>query len=883
MNLLTSPQLDLKWLITGISTAIAALQRLIRAVATTILIATYLLTTVVVPPAWAEQVSTDLGSSVTQTIPTVVHNGVTLPDWSKISFNSLPTFSESGAVQIPPNLASQIGFDPSTSWQAGAHVSDVLKAGTLTDMGVGDMSIQHIDQALQQSGTLGSALGSATSAGGLVNAASGAVPGLPANLSDLSLATFTPVGSQTISSLAAVVPGLPQQLVSNIKPIAALVTSGLNGGLNPNQIGTALGDATGLDIPLGELLSQMPDLGNLSMSNLNLSDYSISSIPGLDTIPVKDLPDWQNAYLKGIPGLADLPLTQMPGFSGESSTPFVARMDVPLDDAEGKREQTVSGSFQAGFRVPCDTDKTCAHAELSPIAGSQMDVASQGSFANGRAWISGKSQLVKGGTGVLSAINGGKEPTGRNPYGSVFKQVITKLDQPGGKVETSLYFRFCKHGVPDLGCSPYFIGPIPFLTYPEKMFVYLGFANPKDDGKGISVGGDPLRGNDGFCSNGAALSGDAVDRATLAVDKVASSVGDGRFHTSSSNASAHIPRILAALKAEGITCPAQVAYVLATVQGETSWVNFEEQGATGNYGYLSSGASAHGRGYLQTTWADGYEHVKQEFGVDVVAHPELLSTDTDLMAKVLARGFAKGWYGNRQPIAEAIPCNGQVDYVSARQMINDNAQSQTFAQAATVFYDALSSGEGLDKATTTETKPSGCGGSETSPGKPSPEGWFDPLPGGSETAPWGQYVHSGHFHNGSDLAKGGIGVPIYAARDGRVDGTGPGNCADNGDGCGNGYGNWISITHDNGYSTFYGHNHRMLVRAGDQVKGGQQISEQGSSGFSTGPHLHFEVCPSSGGCGQGTRVAPSKVGIPHPFSKQCENNSPGSPSYCDSW
>ena len=55
------------------------------------------------------------------------------------------------------------------------------------------------------------------------------------------------------------------------------------------------------------------------------------------------------------------------------------------------------------------------------------------------------------------------------------------------------------------------------------------------------------------------------------------------------------------------------------------------------------------------------------------------------------------------------------------------------------------------------------------------------------------------------------------------------------------YGNMIEIAHGNGYSTRYAHNSRLLVSVGDTVEKGFQIAEIGSSGRSTGPHVHFEV------------------------------------------
>ncbi len=56
-----------------------------------------------------------------------------------------------------------------------------------------------------------------------------------------------------------------------------------------------------------------------------------------------------------------------------------------------------------------------------------------------------------------------------------------------------------------------------------------------------------------------------------------------------------------------------------------------------------------------------------------------------------------------------------------------------------------------------------------------------------------------------------------------------------------GYGNLVLITHDGGVVTAYAHQSEILVNAGSAVDGGDQIGRVGSTGNSTGPHLHFEV------------------------------------------
>lgn len=88
----------------------------------------------------------------------------------------------------------------------------------------------------------------------------------------------------------------------------------------------------------------------------------------------------------------------------------------------------------------------------------------------------------------------------------------------------------------------------------------------------------------------------------------------------------------------------------------------------------------------------------------------------------------------------------------------------------------------------------------------------------------------GAMHAGIDF-KGPIGSPIFAAADGRVTFAGQKS----------GYGNAIEITHGNGLLTRYAHLSRIGVQVGQQVTAGTTIGGLGSTGRSTGPHLHFEV------------------------------------------
>ncbi|MDX2241902.1 MAG: peptidoglycan DD-metalloendopeptidase family protein [Leptolyngbyaceae cyanobacterium bins.302] len=95
----------------------------------------------------------------------------------------------------------------------------------------------------------------------------------------------------------------------------------------------------------------------------------------------------------------------------------------------------------------------------------------------------------------------------------------------------------------------------------------------------------------------------------------------------------------------------------------------------------------------------------------------------------------------------------------------------------------------------------------------------------------------GRMHKGIDIA-GPIGTPIVAAADGRITYAGWNS---------GGYGYLVEIQHEDGSLTLYAHNNRILVQVGQEVAQGQQIAEMGSTGYSTGPHLHFEVHPTGKG------------------------------------
>lgn len=112
-----------------------------------------------------------------------------------------------------------------------------------------------------------------------------------------------------------------------------------------------------------------------------------------------------------------------------------------------------------------------------------------------------------------------------------------------------------------------------------------------------------------------------------------------------------------------------------------------------------------------------------------------------------------------------------------------------------------------------------------------------PLSGFSNiTSYYGWRFNGQDFHTGIDISGGGIyGAPIYAANSGTV------VVAQYTYTPGYSYGMYVIIDHGGGYTTLYGHCSSLSVSEGQTVSAGQQIANVGSTGWSTGPHLHFEI------------------------------------------
>lgn len=175
------------------------------------------------------------------------------------------------------------------------------------------------------------------------------------------------------------------------------------------------------------------------------------------------------------------------------------------------------------------------------------------------------------------------------------------------------------------------------------------------------------------------------------------------------------------------------------------------------------------------------------------------------------------------------------------QLIKDNAQLRDAAEKYEAMEDQLSAQlaakeQELTAAIRDEQNNGGNSGNNGNGGggSSSSSGFIRPVSGGYISCPYGYRIHpitgAYSFHNGVDIAVG-AGTPIKASASGKVTVASYTYV----------WGNYVTINHGNGFSTLYAHMTNYIVGYGQYVSQGQVIGYVGSTGYSTGNHLHFTI------------------------------------------
>ncbi|NES97406.1 MAG: hypothetical protein F6K32_19730 [Desertifilum sp. SIO1I2] len=306
------------------------------------------------------------------------------------------------------------------SWQSGSTLDRVLQLGDISELKPEILALEGIKQLISNNFD-------------------------PANI---ALEAFPLVGQQTISHLVEIIPNLSQFQLDEVLPIAALAA----------QIPEIASNLNNLSI--GQAVDRVPQFAQAQLNQIDLSQFSIAQIPNLASVNLEQFSGWETARLADVPYLNQVPLSRFPVLIAEVGG-GVMRIDMIYGASESKRQNTISGSDVEGFAVACTQD--CAYIELDDLENSGRRLT--GSL-EGKQWISGQYQEVRGGSGCLA----GWEPTGRHPFGKAFKVVVMEPDETTDTVDTALFFRFST----PCGKSPYIIGPIPFLSYSVNSPIFVG-------------------------------------------------------------------------------------------------------------------------------------------------------------------------------------------------------------------------------------------------------------------------------------------------------------------------------------------------------------------------------------------------------------------------
>lgn len=236
---------------------------------------------------------------------------------------------------------------------------------------------------------------------------------------------------------------------------------------------------------------------------------------------------------------------------------------------------------------------------------------------------------------------------------------------------------------------------------------------------------------------------------------------------------------------------------------------------------------------------------------DLETQQASLKSDQDEFNKLISDNdeILKNLYASNSEAQNSLESAAlQSDEIEAKISQYYAAQKAAAEHAAQASQSSSSSGSSSNSSSSSSSGSSSSGSSSSGSSSvivPSGSGFAWPTPGFvSRSSEWFE-DREVYNHGGIDIAGAGImGTPVVAAADGTVVATNS-SCTHNWGksyscGCGGGYGNYVMISHAGGKMTVYGHLTSLTVSSGQSVSRGQVIGYVGSTGNSTGPHLHYE-------------------------------------------
>jgi hypothetical protein len=369
----------------------------------------------------------------------VNEQGITHVEFEQISIADLGNVIAGGSISNEPIRRE---------WKAGDPLSTVLHLGDVPTLGVDQFSLEQIAEINQQTAQR------------------------------IPLSRYKLLVSQPISSLLEAIPFLGNFAVRDVAPIAAL-----------------LANSTDDTKPIVSVVGQ-GDLGRRSLQDLgnSLDRFTLEDLPNAAVTPIRNFPGWEQQTFDSVPGLSHVPLSKMP-LPLPNHSSLVARI---VDISQESTGETVTGGIQVGFKILCP-DKRHGISDSAACAGVLLEDLNDNE-TNQRRWVLGAAQVVPGGFGELKPLSSpmgfepGYEPTGRNPFGETFKQI---LDTTGQTIRSSLVFRVCTPA----SCSPYNQFAVPFISYRVGDLIVIGADRVEgDENAFIPQTGQVIRAYQGQCT-----------------------------------------------------------------------------------------------------------------------------------------------------------------------------------------------------------------------------------------------------------------------------------------------------------------------------------------------------------------------------------------------
>jgi murein DD-endopeptidase MepM/ murein hydrolase activator NlpD len=604
------------------------------------------------------------------------------------------------------------------------------------------------------------------------------------SIEQIGQATGQPLGDAALSEFPLVQRLTTQQLVNAIPGLARMPLN----QVPPIQAIAQQQGVSGGRSTVGSVASVLQ--GPVGQLGGKLVNYGISQIPGLDKISLDKLPGIDIAKISDIPGLSQFPLIN-PLSIKDWFVPFdigygMSPCTMTKDCHEHNIDNTASGNLQ-NMSIPCMGDKqSCAHIEVKRNGIAPF---------NKIRWVS-KEQLVPGGSGLGAAICD-KEPTGRFPLGKNPKVVLEKINEGSGSIEFALYFSV--HVDEDDSDSAHCFGPFPML--------FFGSAK---EGEWILFGPDTVPKKSPFASIG-------------------QSAGFGSGSGSGSGGD------------YGGSCVASDGKSSATYKGVNiaafkNSISTVESRGTGGYkaigDFVNDGAGNTGRGlgkYQFMSYGPAKDIImKKPGGLQFLAAVNSPNLNKDNFAALTEQLFT--------PAEQESLMDDQIRHLADVGTAQGLTGDALLKRMAEMHEGGEGVSPGVDdtysKSVVTDYKRGGTcvvAGSGQSSGK-----LKNPVPG-TIASRYGWRIHpvtgEKKFHNGVDFG-GNLGDPIHAADGGVVTAV-----TFEPDGCGL----YTVVDHKNGFVSTYCHQSEALVKVGQPVSAGQIIGKIGSTGQSTGPHLHFAL------------------------------------------